>query len=361
MLELDAVISLAAPPPRGKEPMPQEQDVRRADQGQGQANGGNGEHAQTRPPRLLQHPGGDQKGGRADDRDGRLQGRGEGQRHEELGGRQPPLAGQPANPAPESLRESCLVQRGAQHEDGIDRAQRLVPGRRLAVVLTAGVDEQLADAARQRGARPLVQPLDRGPGTALGAALASIAHQDPQATVIVLPAGGRMGHRLRLAHYLAKAAWGVRCRPDLVVMLGVRATGPDPDERWIEPGAPIDGLEELAIRSIERFVTDPTPEVARALYERNALAGTEMMVGTVERLLDLSRAVYPTVVDALTLEDASLADQDAAYERLAWHELTDLIPSHDDGLAVLALPDALLSARAAGHVWTGVAARAVAA
>jgi hypothetical protein len=239
----------------------------------------------------------------------------------------------------ECCRSQTDVLDPTRFADSVNRALGLVPGRRLAVVLTANVDEQFRAPAERLGAVPVVQARDRGSAVALTKALLHIADRECRATVLVLPEGRLTTPRNRLVQSLAKAAWGVRCRPDLLVMIGARPTDPVPRQPWVQPGAPIEGLEDLSIRAVKRFVPCPSAEMARELYAHDALTATQLMAGTAERLLELPG----------TALDTRGAD------------LGGMIPPADGRTGVLSLPDALPFSRSLrDQVTSGLCEAAVA-
>ena len=83
--------------------------------------------------------------------------------------------------------------------------------------------------------------------------LLKIARHDPSATVIVLPADHGIDHEARFLRYVSRAVWAVALRPDLPILIGAHPHAPL-GNGWIEPGAPVDGLEDLAVHTVKRFV-----------------------------------------------------------------------------------------------------------
>jgi hypothetical protein len=216
----------------------------------------------------------------------------------------------------------------AEFAGSVDRALSLVPGRRLMVVLTVDVDEHMSAHAERLGAIPMLQAGDRGTAPALAEALLRINDWEPRATVLVLPQAALGANRHRLAHPLAKAAWGVRRRPEVLVMIGAHPRGPVVRQPWIQPGDPINGLEDLCIRTVKRFVPHPSAQEASQLSQHDGLTGTQLMVGMARRLLELGRPGQPRLID------------------MPPGDLPSMIPTQDDRLGVLALPDALPHSRA---------------
>jgi mannose-1-phosphate guanylyltransferase len=188
----------------------------------------------------------------------------------------------------------------------------------------------------------VVQPVYRGRAAEVLLPLLKIARQEPSATVVILPAEHRVDHDPRFLRYAGRAVWASVLRPDVPILLGVHPHVPVADG-WIEPGPPVEGLEDLGVRSVRRFVDDAAPAERRRLFEGNALTSTSIFIGRAGTLLTLAGRTLPEVLEALEpLADAldhaeeSLL-RDAVYEGMPQ---TDLAPlEHAPEMAVLALPD----------------------
>jgi len=161
----------------------------------------------------------------------------------------------------------------------LERASRLVPPGHMITVTTRrwarAWDVELEGVP---GARRLVQPSYRGRAVEMLLPLLKIARHDPSATVIVLPADHGIDHEARFLRYASRAVWAVALRPDLPILIGAHPHAPV-HGGWIEPGAPVEGLEELAVRAVKRFVDVASPAERRRLFEGNALTSTLIFVG----------------------------------------------------------------------------------
>jgi mannose-1-phosphate guanylyltransferase len=174
--------------------------------------------------------------------------------------------------------------------------------------------------------------------------LLRIARRDPSATVIVLPAEPGLDHEARLLRYVSRAVWAVALRPDLPIVIGAHPHAPVVDG-WIEPGAPVDGLEDLAVYTVRRFVDGAAVGERRRLFEGSALVSTGILVGRAGTLRGLAARAVPEVLEALepletvfdTAEESLLCE--AVYECMPHVDLTpfERVPE----LAVLPLPDVL--------------------
>jgi mannose-1-phosphate guanylyltransferase len=226
----------------------------------------------------------------------------------------------------------------------LERVSRLTPAGQMVTVLSrhqaAAWDPVLAAVPQ---ARRVVQPVYRGRAAEALLPLLKIARQDPAATVIVLPADQpRVEHDPRFARYVGRAVWATALRPDLPILVGAHPHAPVADG-WIEPGAPVEGLEDLSVRAVSRFVDDAPPAERQRLFESNALTSTSILVGRAGTLRALAGRVLPEVLEALEPLDDALdhAEEsllcDAVYECMPEHDLAELERAPD--LVVLALPD----------------------
>jgi mannose-1-phosphate guanylyltransferase len=197
--------------------------------------------------------------------------------------------------------------------------------------------------------RRVVQPVYRGRAAEALFPLLKVARQDPSATVVILPADHRVDHDPRFLRHVGRAVWAIALRPDLPILLAAHPRAPVADG-WIEPGPPVEGLEDLGVRSVRRYVDGASPAERRRLFDGNALLSTSILVGRAGTLLALAGRTLPEVLEALEpLEDvADRAEEsllcDAIYESMPEADLAPLERARE--LAVLALPDVVWRARA---------------
>jgi mannose-1-phosphate guanylyltransferase len=236
-----------------------------------------------------------------------------------------------------------LTSRSANRANALERASRLVPPGQMVTVVTRrharAWDAELADVP---GARRIMQPAHRGRAVEMLLPLLRIARRDPSATVIVLPVEHGIDHEARFLRYVSRAVWAVALRPDLPILIGAHPHAPVVDG-WIEPGAPVEGLEDLAVHAVKRFVDAASLSERRRLFESNALQSTLIFVGRAGTLRALAARAVPEVLEALEpLEDAF----DTAEESLLCEAVYECMPRAGLGglerapeLAVLPLPD----------------------
>jgi mannose-1-phosphate guanylyltransferase len=188
----------------------------------------------------------------------------------------------------------------------------------------------------------VVQPIYRGRAAELLLPLLKIVRRDPAATVIVLPAVQRVDHDARFMRYVGRAVWAVALRPEVPLLIGAQPYAAVPDG-WIEPGAPLEGLEALAVRTVKRFVDDASPAERRRLLDSHALVSTSILVARAQTLLALAERTLPEVREALEPLEVAF---DSPEESLLGEAIYECMPQasldpldHAPELAVLALPD----------------------
>jgi mannose-1-phosphate guanylyltransferase len=225
----------------------------------------------------------------------------------------------------------------------LERASHLAPADQMITVLTRRqMPAWESELAAVDGTRRVVQPSYRGRAAEMLLPLLMIARREPSATVVVLPADQRVDHDARFLRYVARAVWAVALRPEVPILIGAHPSAPVVDG-WIEPGAPLEGLEALAVRAVKCFVDDASPAERRRLFDASALTSTAIFVGRAGTLLALAERTLGDVLEALEPlagvfgrpEEPLLCE--AVYECMPRAGLAAFERSPE--LAVLALPD----------------------
>jgi mannose-1-phosphate guanylyltransferase len=226
----------------------------------------------------------------------------------------------------------------------IDRAARLVPTHRLVSVLCRQAARDcgpaLADVPEMT---QIVQPTYRGSAAELFLPVLVIARRDPAAVVVAFNAEEGAGHDGRMLPSVQKAVRAVALRPDLTVLVGGRPRSGRAPDGWIEPGLPVEGLEDLAVRDIRRFVYEP---VHRSAASSTALLSTAAIVARARTLVELGRRWVPEVLETLEpLEAVADAPEatlmgEAVYECMPYASLSRELLERARGVAVLPVPEA---------------------
>jgi len=259
-----------------------------------------------------------------------------------------PVAGRAHRAAVRARRWRSRCAGAQPTAQAVDDVARLVPASRVVTVTTRGRTPAWAsDLPTLPHVHRVVQPHYRGRAAETLLPLLRIARQDPGATVVVMPADHGVRHEARFHRYVARAVWAVALRPDLPILIGAHPHTPL-TSGWIEPGAPVEGLEDLSVHAVKRVVDTASLAEQRRLFESGALVSTLVFVGRAGTLLSLAADALPEVLEALeplaeafgTPEEPLL--REAVYECMPEDDLSALERAR--GLAVLALPDVVWQA-----------------
>jgi mannose-1-phosphate guanylyltransferase len=259
----------------------------------------------------------------------------------------------PGAERPRSLVLSRGHYTGRGHRPGelarpLERATRLIPAARLVTVLTreaaAGAGPVLAAGP---GPQRCLQPASRGTAPELFLAAMNVLRQDPDAVVATLPADHLADHGYCLMQSVARAAAAVAVRPDLPVLVGASPGSRDPDYAWVEPGAPVEGLEAYAVRTVRRMIARPSHAERAARF-----LGMLAVVISARTLIELGRRHVPDVLECLEpLEDVVGRPEerllcDAVWESMPRASLSRDLLAHVEALGVVAMPEAMSGERA---------------
>ena len=124
------------------------------------------------------------------------------------------------------------------------------------------------DLADVRASHIVAQPVSRGTTAAVALALTRIDHLAcPEPIVGFFPADHSYEDARPLRMALEQAYTMATGSPDRLVLVGARATGPDTDYGWIQPGEVIvkdrmRGPKRLPIHQVRGFVEKPSSDVA---------------------------------------------------------------------------------------------------
>ena len=242
------------------------------------------------------------------------------------------LAGRPLGRGPAHMRRA------------IDRAARLVPNQRLVSVVCRQAAQDCAGAiADVPETTRIVQPSYRGTAAELFLPALVIARRDPDAVLVAFSAEEAATQDGRLLPSVQKAVRAVGLRPDLVVVVGGRPCTGRALDGWIEPGLPLDGLEDLALRDIRRFVYEPAHRSGTA----RGLLSTVAIVARARTLIAMGRRWVPDVLETLEpLEAVADAPEtgllcEAVYECMPYASLARELLERGSNVAVLPVPDAM--------------------
>jgi mannose-1-phosphate guanylyltransferase len=247
---------------------------------------------------------------------------------------------------PHGWRTAARGTPAARHllfRQSLDRVARLVPEERLVAVLARGHSADYERALVDLPAvKRLVQPAYRGGAAEMFLPVLKIAQQDPDAIVVILPSDHLVDADARLMNHVARAARAVTVRPDLPVVIGAHPQGPSAGHGWIQPGAPVEGLEGYAVREVRRFVQRPGADEITALFAGDGLINTHVTIARVAALIGLGRRAVPDVLETLEPlaetfsgpEEALLSE--AVYEQMPFAHRAHVLFGNPQRAAVLA-------------------------
>jgi mannose-1-phosphate guanylyltransferase len=144
----------------------------------------------------------------------------------------------------------------------VRRIEPLVPPERVWISTgTSLVDATVAALPRVPRAHFIAEPMARNTAPCIGWAAATIAREDPDAVVAVLPADHYIGNEPAFRDALGTAA---RAAEDgWIVTIGVVPTRPETGYGYIEVGDPV----SQGVKAVKRFVEKPTRDRAQAFVE----------------------------------------------------------------------------------------------
>jgi mannose-1-phosphate guanylyltransferase len=173
------------------------------------------------------------------------------------------------------------------------RAQRSIRPEKTLFVLTRSHQDfylPLVDCPAQR----IVQPRNRGTSPAILASLLVIARKDPDATVAVFPSDHYYSDEDIVAETIEDAFNLSQRRPDSVILVGAKPSGPDVEYGYIDVGESVHGTHDSF--RVQAFHEKPCLPLAQLLVERGALWNTFVMVGKVLAFLEMICSAMPGIV-----------------------------------------------------------------
>jgi mannose-1-phosphate guanylyltransferase len=139
----------------------------------------------------------------------------------------------------------------------------------------------------------VLQPQNKGTAPGILSALATIARQNPNATVAVLPSDHYYSDEGAVTRALERAFEMAEWEPDSIVMIGARPTHAETEYGWIETGAPVD-LKADSFR-VNAFHEKPSEEMAEVYWQRGMLWSTFTMVANAMAYLEAMFTAMPAL------------------------------------------------------------------
>ncbi len=226
------------------------------------------------------------------------------------------------------------------------RAARLIAPTHTVVVLVKAHERfyqpLLADLPAEHF---VVQPEDRGTVPAILYGLLRLAGLGATGPVAILPSDHYVSDDARFMAHVDAAFRAVTTRPDLAVLLGMKAVSPELEYGWIEPDEPIPGRWTETFYRVRRFWEKPRPGLGEELLARGCLWNSFVIVAQPIVLATLIRRELPFLVERfLTLRTRLAAgDSDRVrsfYARMSVADFSrQVLAGRPPNLAVLAVTD----------------------
>ncbi len=185
----------------------------------------------------------------------------------------------------------ALFSRGSLTQETSARIGPLCPPERQLFVAPAEFGSVLR---KQLGAaaRLAFEPVGRNTAPAIGLAAAYLHRQDPDATMVVLPADHLIEDR---SGFLKAVRMGAQlAQQGLLVTFGIRPDRPDTGYGYIQLGKQIAGKAGLTAHRVQAFKEKPSPARARAyLAAGNFVWNSGMFIWRVDAILAAFRKLMP--------------------------------------------------------------------
>jgi len=223
------------------------------------------------------------------------------------------------------------------------RVARVVRPDRTCLVLTRSHERYYSSLLDREASNLLaVQPCGRGTAPAVLFGALRVAEQGPTDAVALFPSDHYVSDDARFMAHVDAAFMAVEARPELVILLGIEADGPESQYGWIEAGARILDRPGYPVYQVRRFWEKPAPAVAETLFERGCLWNSFVLVARLPALLGLVRGAAPGLHSAFVAawrHRAALGESETVrslYSRLPSTNFSDgVLVSHPGHLAVL--------------------------
>lgn len=223
-------------------------------------------------------------------------------------------------------------------ELALQRAARVSPAEQVCTIVAAQHRRWWkAPLNDYRPANIVVQPQNRGTGVGTALSLLKIEKQDPQATVVLLPADHYVEEETVLAHSLAALATSAKEDPRSIYLLGAQPDAPDSELGYIVP----EGHDGVLSRTVTKFVEKPSLDEAKKLMSQGALWNMFIVAASVRRLLSLLEISYNFVAPmrAALNEHAVVGGLSRLYDDLPSVDFSRDVLSHfPHKLKVLSVP-----------------------
>lgn len=145
-----------------------------------------------------------------------------------------------------------------------------------------------------------VQPFGRGTAPAVLFGALRVAEQGPLDALALFPSDHYVSDDACFMAHVEAAFAAVDACPELVILLGIEADGPEVQYGWIEAGDRICARSRHPVYRIRRFWEKPELATAETLLARGCLWNSFVLVARIPALLALIRGTAPALYGAFT-------------------------------------------------------------
>ena len=177
----------------------------------------------------------------------------------------------------------------------LDRVERLIPRKRILVVVSRHHREEVAQQLTLWPAENIIfQPENCDTTAGILLPLAYVSHRDPLATIAIFPSDHFVLREGQFMEAVRRGVWETQRFPWNMTLLGILPDCPEDGYGWIMPGAEEENRETRAVRG---FWEKPPPSQAQELWQQGALWNTFVCVAQSAALWSMARRTVPEVYE----------------------------------------------------------------
>lgn len=186
-------------------------------------------------------------------------------------------------------------------EQTCKRVALAVPPHRTATVLTHEHERFYKRMVDPSNPYVVIQPDNRGTAPAILYGLLRLISLGLKGSVAIFPSDHYVSDDEKFMRHVETACESTRLHREQIVLLGIRATGPETQYGWIEPAETIDldHSEFGRVIPVRRFWEKPLPALALEFWQRGFLWNSFVIVASIEGLLDLFARALPKLYISL--------------------------------------------------------------
>jgi len=186
-------------------------------------------------------------------------------------------------------------------QETVDRLGDLAPAERTMIVTNRRLETSIREQLPDLPADSVVgEPCKRDTAPCVGLAAILVAHQDPDAVMIVMPADHVIRPEAKFRSAVEYAASLLEEDPTRIVTFGIRPTYPAASYGYIERGEVLPGSDRLLTFQIKDFHEKPSVEVAQEYLDRGGFYwNAGIFVWRAQTILDALKKFEPEMHDRL--------------------------------------------------------------